>query len=144
MTAVDVSKFPVLAVRDFLGGKVVAVDDVTGQGQIRYVVKDQHINPVGTVFGGFLAGMIDDAASLGAWFAGRERPFATASMSVNYLNPAKVGDVILAHVTVAQSGARQAFVEVRLERESDSKPIASGMVVQSFLRSGGLTEARAN
>jgi acyl-coenzyme A thioesterase 13 len=142
MTAVDVSNFPQFAVRKFLGGTVLDVDGASGQGTIRYVVSDQHINPVGTVFGGFLASMIDDAASLGAWFSGRQRPFATASMTVNYFNPAKPGDVLLAKINVPQSGARQAFVEVRLLREADCTAIATGMVVQSFLRATDANNAK--
>ncbi|MDX2143731.1 MAG: PaaI family thioesterase [Rhodospirillaceae bacterium] len=134
MTAVDVSKFPKFPNRQFLGGKEIAVDDTTGKAQMQYTIKPEHLNPVGTVFGGFLAGMIDDAASLGTWFAGGQRNFATASMTVNYLNPAKVGDVLLADITVAQSGARQAFVEVRITRPADGVVIALGSVVQSFLR----------
>jgi uncharacterized protein (TIGR00369 family) len=134
MTAVDVAKFPRFATREFLGGKEIAVDDTTGKAEMRYTIRSEHLNPVGTVFGGFLAGMIDDAASLGTWFAGGKRNFATASMTVNYLNSAKLGDVLLADVTVAQSGARQAFVEVRITRPSDGALIVTGSVVQSFLR----------
>jgi uncharacterized protein (TIGR00369 family) len=143
MTAVDVGTFPKFAVREFLGGEALAVDDVTGQARMRYTVRPEHLNPMGTVFGGFLAGMIDDAASLGTWFAGGARQFATASMTVNYLNPAKAGDVLVADITVAQSGARQAFVEVRIARPADGAMIATGSVVQSFLRAAEVKLATA-
>jgi uncharacterized protein (TIGR00369 family) len=143
MTAVDVSTFPKFAVREFLGGQALAVDDVTGQARMRYTVRPEHLNPVGTVFGGFLAGMIDDAASLGTWFAGGQRPFATASMTVHYLNPAKAGDVLVADITVVQSGARQAFVEVSLARPADGAIIATGALVQSYLRSAATTFAKS-
>jgi uncharacterized protein (TIGR00369 family) len=134
MAAVDINTFPVIAVREFLGGKVLAADDDTGRSRIRYQVGERHLNPVGTAFGGFLAAMIDDAASLGTWFAGRGRPFATAGMTVNYLNPARPGEALLAEIEVLQSGARQAFVEVRLAKEADGVLVATGTVVQSYLR----------
>lgn len=129
---VDIATLPPVAARQLLGGEVLAVDGASGAARLRYQPGERLNNPVGTVFGGFLAAMIDDAAGLAAWFGGGRRPFVTAHLSVSYLRAARPGDALVAEAAVLGAGARQAFVEVRLVREADRKLVASGTVVQTF------------
>jgi uncharacterized protein (TIGR00369 family) len=130
--AIDVAALPPVAARRHLGGEVLAVDGISGAARLRYVPDERLNNPVGTVFGGFLAAMIDDAAGLAAWFGGGRRPFVTAQLSVSYLRAARPGEALIAEAAVLGSGARQAFVEVKLAREADGRLVASGTVVQTF------------
>ena len=133
MNAVEIATLPRIAAREFLCGEVLALDAASGAAQLRYRVSEMHLNLAGTAFGGFLAAMIDDAAGLAAWFGARQRPFATVTMTVNFLSAARVGDALLADVLVTQSGSRQAFIEVRLAHESSQRLVATATVVQSFL-----------
>ncbi|MDX2224602.1 MAG: PaaI family thioesterase [Rhodospirillaceae bacterium] len=131
-TPIDVATLPPIAVRLALGGEALAVDGGSGAARVRYTPGQSHANPAGTVFGGFLAAMIDDAAGLAAWFGGGRRPFVTAQLSVNYLRAARPGEPLLAEAALLGKGARQAFVDVRLMREADRKLVASATVLQTF------------
>ena len=127
---IDVGKFPPIAIRENLGGAALSVDgDVA---MLRYMPGEHLLNPVGIVFGGHIAGMIDDAAALITWFAGGKRPFATAQLSVNFLRAVKPGEALIAAAQLVGAGNRQAFVEVKLTREADGKPVATGSLVQTF------------
>jgi uncharacterized protein (TIGR00369 family) len=133
MAAVDVTRLPTIKARELLGGELIAVDDATGAARLRYVPGEQLNNPVGSVFGGFTAAMIDDAAGTAAWFGGGKRPFATAQMSINFIRPALAGQALIAEATVTGAGQQQVFVEVRIAREADGKLVASGSIVQTLI-----------
>jgi len=133
VSTVDTATLPVVAAREALGGTVLAVDDETGAARLRFVPCAKHNNLAGTVFGGYLASMIDDAAGIATWFGGGRRPFATAQMSVSFLRAAKAQEPLIADVDVSFTGTRQAFVEVRVSREDGNEMVAIGNVVQSFL-----------
>jgi uncharacterized protein (TIGR00369 family) len=133
MSAVDVTTLPPLPVREALGGTLLAVDNETGAGRIRYLPGERLANTVGHVFGGFLAAMVDDAAGLAAWFGGGQRMFATAQLSVNFLRPAKPDDVLVADVAMTSIGSKQMFVDVKIAREVDGKLLVTGTVIQVFV-----------
>ena len=134
MSAIDVSKLPVMPVRANLGGTVLAVNGETGASRLRYV-PDKHLeNSVGTIFGGYLAAIVDDAAGITAWFGGGKHRFATSQLTVNFLRPVKAGEVLLAETCITGMDERQAVVDVKLKREEDHKLMVTGTVVQVFLR----------
>ena len=54
-------------------------------------------------------------------------------MSASFLRAAKPGEAIIAEAILTASGARQAFVEVKLLRERDGKMVASGTLFQTFI-----------
>lgn len=113
---------------------VLAVDDETGAARLRFVPGARLNNLAGTVFGGYVAAMIDYAAGIATWFGGGKRHFATAQMSVSFLRAAKADEALIADVRVNYIGTRHAFVEVRISRERDGDALAIGTVVQTFIR----------
>ena len=131
---VDVTTLPVIPVRANLGGTVVAIDGVTGKSQLRYVPGEHLRNTVGTIFGGYLAAIVDDAAGITAWFGGGKRRFATAQMTVNFLRPVKPGDELLADNTVVEITERQIVVDVSVRRTVDDKLVVTGRVHQTYLK----------
>lgn len=133
MTDVDLSRIPKLKARELLGGELLSIDAATGATRIRYTPTEALNNPVGTVLGGFTAAMIDDIGGAATWFAGGQRMFATAQMSTNFLRPVKAGTALMAEAKVTGMGGQQAFIEVRIARESDGKLVATGTLVQTFL-----------
>lgn len=133
MSNVDLSRIPKLQARALLGGEVLSIDADTGATRIRYTPSEALNNPVGTVLGGFTAAMIDDIAGAATWFAGGRRMFATVQMSTNFLRPVKAGVALIAEASVTGVGGQQAFIDVRISRESDGKPVATGTVVQTFI-----------
>jgi uncharacterized protein (TIGR00369 family) len=133
MSAIDPALLPVVAAREGLGGEVLSVDDDTGAARLRFVPGSNHKNLAGTVFGGYMASIIDDAAGIATWFGGGQRPFATSQISVSFLRAAQAKEPLIADVIVNFAGKRQAFVEVRVSREDGNEMVAIGNIVQSFL-----------
>lgn len=134
MSAVDVSALPTLPVRANLGGTVLALDDETGASRLRYVPGEHLKNSVGTIFGGYLAAIVDDAAGITAWYGGGKRRFATSQLTVNFLRPVKAGDALLAEASLTGTNERQMVVDVKLRFEGDDRLMVTGTVVQVFLR----------
>lgn len=134
MSAIDVSKLPIMPVRANLGGTVLAVNGETGASRLRYIPGRHLENSVGTIFGGYLAAIVDDAAGITAWFGGGKHRFATSQLTVNFLRPVKPEDALLAETSITSINERQAVVEVKLKREGDHKLMVTGTVVQVFLR----------
>lgn len=128
-----IEKTPPIKARELLGGEAIGFDKETGVGSVRYVPDEGLMNPAGTVLGGYLSAMLDDVAGLATWYAGGERPFATAQMSTSFLRGAKLGEPLIGESTLTGHGKRQAFAEATLSRESDGRVIAKATLVQTFL-----------
>jgi uncharacterized protein (TIGR00369 family) len=141
MTAVDVSKLPTMPVRANLGGTVLAVNGATGASRLRYVPGEHLKNSVGTIFGGYLAAIVDDAAGITAWFGGGKRRFATSQLTVNFLRPVKPGDALLAETSITSMNERQAVIDVKLRHEGDERLMVTGVVVQVFLKKNAPAQA---
>lgn len=141
MSVIDVSKLPVMPVRANLGGTVLAVNGETGASRLRYVPGEHLKNSVGTIFGGYLAAIVDDAAGITAWFGGGKRRFATSQLTVNFLRPVRPGDALLAETSVTGLDERQAVIDVKLRREGEDTLMVTGTVVQVFLRKNAPAQA---
>lgn len=140
MAALDVTTLQKIATREALGGSVLAVDDETGAGRVRYVPGPELTNVAGVIYGGHIAGMVDDAGSLATWFAGRKRMFATAQLSVSFVRAARPLEPLVADAECTGVGARTAFVNVVLRRERDGAIVATGSLIQNF----SLTDSAAS
>ena len=90
-------------------------------------------NPHGTVQGGFVAAMIDDAVSLATWFAGGQRTFVTSSLSCYYLRPVPAGEGLLVTCDLVRAGQRQAVFEAVVCAAGSDTPLVKAMQVQQFL-----------
>ena len=72
----------------------------------------KHLNLRGIVHGGALASLIDTAFGITLWrTADGKISTVTVGLAMDYLEPAKEGDWIEAHVDVLRIGRRLAFVE---------------------------------
>ncbi len=105
--------------------------DEYGPGTVRCRLpyKPEIDNSMGSVHGGAIAALIDHTLSLavyplvepGVWVA-------TTNMSVQYLHPARSGDII-ADGTVVSLGSRQAAVRVEVTNEGRTIAVAVGGVM---------------
>jgi acyl-coenzyme A thioesterase PaaI-like protein len=55
-------------------------------------------------------------------------------MSINFLRPAKAGDVIRGVAEVVKHGQTQAYIETRLERAMDGAVLTKATATNVFLR----------
>lgn len=102
----------------------VRVDDEAQRLYCRFTATDEMLNPAGTVQGGFLAAMLDEAtgpaaaALLGGRFVSQ-----TLEMKVNYLRPARVGP-IYGEGGIVQRGRTILFLEGCL-KDADGRLLAT-------------------
>lgn len=129
----NVEELPRIASREFMGGAVRSVADDGARASVCFVPPDGMTNPHGTVQGGFVAAMIDDAVSLATWFAGGQRTFVTSSLNCTYLRPVPVGTPLLVTCELVRVGQRQAVFEAQIAVDGDATPLVKAVQIQQFL-----------
>jgi uncharacterized protein (TIGR00369 family) len=97
-----------------LGAHVEAADD--GSARIAFEVRDEHLNPAGTLHGGVLATLVDTAMGTAVrTAAGDDDVPATSQLTVTYLRPGKPGPLTVIgrvrtkgeHLTVCEAEVEQ-------------------------------------
>ena len=110
------------------GMKVVSWKD--GCATVRLEVVPEVRNLGGSLHGGAIATLVDDAGTLALMSADAEsRPGVTTDLNVSYMNPARSGTTVLAEARTLKCGRTLAFVEVNIKTE-DGKPIAHGRMTK--------------
>jgi acyl-coenzyme A thioesterase 13 len=76
---------------------------------------EKHMNMRGIAHGGTLVTIADSALGINlSYYEEPPRPMVTVSLSTDFLQPAKIGDWIEAHVTVQRLGVHLAFASCNL------------------------------
>lgn len=97
-----------------LGAKVLELDSKLGRVRMAFEAKAEFCNPMGSVQGGFVAAMLDEAASIAAFaHAQRKVGLPTVEFKVTFLAPARPG-VLYAEGRVLNLGSRRAVLEADL------------------------------
>ena len=129
----NVEELPPIASRDFMGGVVRSVAEDGARACVCFTPPDGMTNPHGTVQGGFVAAMVDDAVSLATWFAGGQRAFVTSSLNCYYLRPVPVGVQLLVTCERVRVGQRQAVFEACVTVDGDESALVKAVQIQQFL-----------
>lgn len=111
-----------------------------GHSIIEFRTEPAHENPFGNVQGGLLAAMIDNCIGPAVFLLVPDRAMSTIEMKLNYLAPAKPGDLLRGEAHVIKHGRTTAFVEIALTRE-DGTLVAKASATNVFL---GQTEVPEN
>ncbi|MFC5478645.1 PaaI family thioesterase [Massilia suwonensis] len=83
-----------------------------GQITIAMRVGEQHTNMRGIVHGGALASLADSSLGLGlALSCDNRHSFVTVNLSTDFLDAARPGDWVEAHVNISRIGSRVAFAD---------------------------------
>jgi uncharacterized protein (TIGR00369 family) len=97
-----------------LGQKIVEADPDAGTVTIEYEAKPDFCNPMGSVQGGFVSAMLDDAAAIACVIASRGKVgVPTLEMKVSFLRAARPGK-LCAVGKVMKMGRSIAFLESHL------------------------------
>lgn len=96
----------------FLNGSIVEVNE--GQLVFEFTVLETQLNPNGILHGGVMATMLDELMGGATWTLNKPYPFATINLQVDYLSPAKVGEVILGEANVIKAGSTVVHAEAKL------------------------------
>jgi uncharacterized protein (TIGR00369 family) len=100
---------------ELLGWEALAIEP--GYARVCYTASEQFYNPMGTVQGGFLAAMLDDAMGPALFTLLDEGQHApTLEMKVSFLRPARAG-LLIAEGRVVRRGGSVAFLEGTLSTE---------------------------
>ncbi len=116
-----------------LGFRLLDVDPEAGTIEVAFQASDQFLNPAGTIQGGFLAAMLDDA--LGPALVatlGQNEWAPTANLHVQFLAPARPGPII-ARARVVKRGGQIAFLAGELTDE-DGNLLASAVATAIIRR----------
>lgn len=99
-------------VAKWLNGILLSIDE--GAMEVEYHVREDMCNPMGTLHGGIAATILDDIVGTMVYALGREFGFTSVNLNCDFLNPAVVGDVLVAKSTVVRAGKNIIHVEGRL------------------------------
>ena len=111
-TALDTIPMPRSA--ELLGWRLIDARPQEGWIKVGFDGKPEFCNPAGFVQGGILSAMLDDTMGPAVLVMTEGRSYTTTvSLTVNFLNPAKLGPII-SEAQVTQLGKSIAFVEGKL------------------------------
>ncbi|MDS7926027.1 PaaI family thioesterase [Acinetobacter pittii] len=77
-----------------LGGHNIHWNDKNTELTIHYTALESFTNPRGTVEGGMICAMLDDVMGLFAFLANDSKPATTINLTMDFLRPCVVGEVI--------------------------------------------------
>lgn len=77
-----------------LGGHNITWNAEKTELQIYYNALQSFTNPRGSIEGGMICAMLDDVMGLFAFIANQQRPATTISLSMDFLRPCSVGEVM--------------------------------------------------
>lgn len=91
-------------------------------------IAEKHLNMRGIAHGGMLVTLADSALGINlSYHDAPPRPMVTISLSADFLEPAKAGDWLEAHVKIQRMGAHLAFASCNLEVGPKTVLRASGV-----------------
>lgn len=115
-TALD--RFPEPPCARLLGYEFLSVDREAGSVRVRFKAGEEMLNPAGTVQGGFLTAMLDDAmGSMIVVLTDAQKRPASVDLHVQFLRPARVG-AFVAEARVMHMTKSTAFTEATLRDEA--------------------------
>jgi uncharacterized protein (TIGR00369 family) len=125
---------PMPPAAELLGWEALSIEP--GRVRVRYTALEAFYNPMGTVQGGFLAAMLDDAMGPALFTLLDEGQHApTLEMKVSFMRPAYAGPLI-AEGRVAHKGRSVAFVEGEL-RSEDGQLVATATATLRIATANG-------
>ena len=80
-------------IHHFLRGHDLKWDDEGRTIEVSYIARPEFCNPRGTVEGGMLCAMLDDAMGILAAMNQQQKPAATINLSMDFFRPCAVGPV---------------------------------------------------
>jgi uncharacterized protein (TIGR00369 family) len=86
----------------WLNGKLLKAE--LGSFEMSFVVRKEMTNPAGLLHGGIHASILDDIIGLTVAALGLPNLYVSINLHIDFLNPAKIGETVIAKSTVVRSG----------------------------------------
>lgn len=101
-----------------------------GLAVVTLPVTDAVVNMVGTLHGGAIATLVDDAGTIALMSSDPEgRPGVTTDLTISYLSAAPAGETVTAEARTLKAGRTLAFVEVSI-KNAEGKLLAQGRMTK--------------
>jgi uncharacterized protein (TIGR00369 family) len=118
---------------DLLGMEILAVDRAAGRARVAFDAGRRLCNPLGSIQGGFLAAMLDEAMAVAAIAAADFRiAVPTLDLRASYLSAARPGR-LLGEGWVLRMGRTVCFLEARLT-DAEGTLLATGQATARVIR----------
>jgi len=85
---------------------------------IRVLAMPADTNAHGTIFGGYVLGLIDQAGAVAAYWVGASKVVTVSMKEVTFAAPVHVGDAVSCYVRVVRCGRTSITTRVRVVAES--------------------------
>jgi len=106
--------------------KPVMIEVTEGSLTFQYTVRHEMTNPFGTLHGGIIAAMIDDAIGATLISYGEPNFYVSINLVVDYLASAREGDIILAQTAITKKGNQVVNAQCEIWNADRTKLIAKG------------------
>lgn len=111
---------PLAAVSRLLGWKLLALDPVKGTIKVEFAAVPGFINPIGTIQGGILTAMLDDAMGpVATAYLGGHLMAPTLELKTNFMRPAMIGPLFV-EAKVVHRGRSIVFLEAAMKDKDNS------------------------
>ena len=123
-----------------LGMEMLEVDIEAGRVKVKYQPGPEFTNPMGSVQGGIVVAMLDDAAAFAAIVKAGERiGIPTIELKTSFFAPAKAGVPLYADARCLKLGKRIAFMEADLTDEAGNllARLTTSAIPIAILQGGG-------
>ena len=104
----------------------ILLEVAEGEITFEYEVRHEMTNPIKTLHGGAIAGIMDDCIGAAVYSLGLKDLYSTVSLNVDYFAPAIQGNTITAHAEVIKRGRQIIHVVCELRLKSSNKVLARG------------------
>lgn len=97
---------------DWMTAEVLEVEE--GFVRMKFTVKEYMLNPIKIMHGGVAATMLDELMGAAGFLMNRPVGYATINMNVDYLNSAKLNEIIIGEGTIVRAGKTVIHTEAKL------------------------------
>jgi acyl-coenzyme A thioesterase 13 len=103
---------------------ILAVEE--GTIEFEYEVRPEWLNPIGTLHGGIIAAIVDDAIGATVFTYGEPVFYSTINNAIDYFSIAKEGQKIIALTTVTKKGRQLINAQCEIWNSERSRILAKG------------------
>lgn len=122
--------------------KVIDCIPEEGMTIAEYTVPEDFRNTNGLVHGGGICWVADSAMSLGCCASGDGGPNPTIDMTVNFLKPCHIGDVLTCRIYTSHVGRSMSRATLKIYVGEELKAEAVGNYIRTEMKSGHIAERK--
>lgn len=96
-------------VAHWLNGRLIEINE--GSMKMEFLVREDMCNPIHLLHGGIAATILDDVVGTMVYALGRENAYVSINLNLDYLHPAKAGEVLTVNARIIRAGKTVVHVE---------------------------------